>query len=147
MLAAAIKHVAINFVREDHNVRMGLQPFDKLVHFRFGCCTAGRIGRGTVDNNEARLRRDVLEDFVRTEGKLVRFLQMNGDGLCPAIVDDRFVDREARIGVHDFRAGFTKHHDGEEHRDLAARDDNDTVRVDLNAVAFVQVGNDGFPKL
>ena len=64
-------------------------------------------------------------------------LQMNGDGLCPAIVDDRFVDREARIGVHDLRAGFTVHHDGEEHRDLAARDDNDTVRVDLNAVAFV----------
>ena len=60
MLAAAIKHVAINFVREDHSVPDGREILRQFVHF-FRRCTAGRIGR-TVNNNEARLRRDVLED-------------------------------------------------------------------------------------
>ena len=67
--------------------------------------------------------------------------------LRAAIVDNRFVDWESRVWIHDLGSSFAEHEDRKEHGDLATRDDDDAFGVNINIVTFVQVGGDGFPQL
>ena len=63
-----------------------------------------------------------------------------GTGFGAGELDQRPVDREARVGVHDLGARLAEHQHGEEHGHLAARHDDDPVGVHVDAAALAHVG-------
>ena len=68
------------------------------------------------------------------------FLQRDRHGLRARILDHRLIDGKARIWIHDLNARLAKHHDCKIHRGFPARHDHDIVRIDVGAVAALQVG-------
>jgi hypothetical protein len=75
----------------------------------------------------------LLTMISRVERKSSVLVGLDRHRLSAGETDHRFVDRKARIGIHDLGAGFAKYGDGKEHRHLAARHDQDLVRIDGDA--------------
>ena len=85
------------------------------------------------------LRRDLRQHLVGGEGEPLSSFSAIGTGLAPGVLDHRAIDRKAGVRIHDLGAGLAEHQDREEHGGLAARQDDDRVGVDLDAVAALQV--------
>jgi hypothetical protein len=70
-------------------------------------------------------------------------VQLDRHRLGAGVLDHRLVDREAGVGVEDLRAGLAEHHDGKEHRHLAAGHHHDLLGRNLDAAVLQHVGGHG----
>ena len=138
-----IEHAAIDLVRQDGDVRMRHQPFDKVLDLFLGHRAACRVA-GAVENYQPRSWRDLREHFARLEGKAVLLFERDWNRHRAGIFDHRTIDRKSWVWIKNFAAWFSEHEDREKHCRLAARHDDHGVRVNLDIVAFVQIGGDGF---
>ncbi len=112
---------------------------DQLVDLRLDADAAGRVG-GRVDDDQPRLRRDAREHVLRLEAEAVLFEQRQRHRRGAGELDGGLVDREAGVRIDDLGAGLAEHRDREIHRHLAAGHDQHVGRIDVDAVAAVQVG-------
>ena len=123
---------------------------EKALHqaldLRSGHCASGGIG-GRVEDDEARSRGEEGEHRLRVEREVPLLEQGNRHRPGAAPVDDRLVDGKAGVGIENLRSRLAEHGDSEEHRDLAAGDDDDAARIDLDRAPGREVRGDRFAQL
>ena len=123
-------------------MRVLRQARHQLVNFSFGRHAAGWVS-GTVDDDQAGRRGNLRQHGIGVEGKALVFAQLNGDGGRATVLDDRFVNRETGVGVHDLCARLTKHQHCKKHGGFTAGHDDNAIGINAGPVAAFQVGGDG----
>src|SRR6201998_1257636 len=142
MRGAVIKDFAIDFVAENCNLRVSFEGGDEPVEFVARHDAAGWVS-GTVDNDQPRARSDLVQHFVGAEREVCGLRQRDRDRGGARKPNYTFIDREAWVRIEDLSARFAKYHDREEHGDLAAGNDQDTIRRHLDCMSTQEVGGDG----
>ena len=97
-----------------------------------------------VNNNQTRLIGDLRQHFFRREGKTVLLFQSDRHWRSTGVLDNRLIDWEARIRIHDLGPWLTKQHHRKEHSWLTAGHNYDVIRIYLNVMSAVQVRSNGF---
>ena len=145
MFQTIIGHLPVNLVGEDGDIRPPLKTLHEFVYFRPRGHAARWIGRA-VQNYKPGRRRDPFEQIIGAKRKIVFLVYGKGNRGRFRIIDHRTVYGKAGIGTDDLRSGLGEHQDGEKHRRLAARHNDNAIRIDLNAKPAMDVRRDGFPQ-
>ena len=138
MRHAVVAHPGIDLVGHDGDLGEVLEAAHQPVQLQLRHHAAGGVGRG-VDDHEAGAGRDLRQHLLRTEGEALALVEGDWDGLSAAVLDERAVDREAGVRVHDLGPGLAEHEDGEGHRHLAAGHHHDAVGMDGHTTAGLHV--------
>ena len=141
VLASAVEDVGVDFVAQHDDVGPVGQPGGEAIQLLRRCRAAGRVG-GAVEDDQAGALVDLAEHLLGVEGEAVLLAQRDRHGRRARVADQRFVDREAGIGVEDFRAGFAHEQDGAEHDGLGAGRDQHGGGIDALAVAALEIVGD-----
>ncbi len=142
MLAPAVQHLAVNFVRQQGHVGVLFKAGHEFVNFGLGRDAAGGVGRA-VDDDKPCGRRDLCQHRVGVKGKVVVLAQRNGHRRGAAVLNYGFVNRKARVGVHDFGPRLAKHQHRKKHGGFTAGYHHHAVGVNAGAMAALQVGRYG----
>ena len=119
-----------------------LQPGGERIDLGLRSHAAGRVGRAVQDHQPGPVG-DPVQHLAGAEGEVPLFGQFDRHRRGAGKADDRFVDREAGVGVENLGAGLAEHHQGEEHGRLAARHDQHGRRIDLDPAMAQDVRRHG----
>ena len=141
MLGPVIEDLAVDLIAEHDHLGVPFEPGDEAVELVPWDDTARRIGRA-VDDHQAGARGDLVQHLVCAEREPCAFVQRDRHRGRSGKPDDALVNREARVGIKDLDPRFSEHQDREEHRHLAAGDDQDQLRRNLDPVPTEEIGRD-----
>ncbi len=141
MLGAVVKDLAVDFVTEHGDLRVPFEPGDQAVELMPRHDAARRVGRA-INDEEPRARRDLVEDLVGAEREARRLVQRDRHRRRSRKPNHALVNREPGVGVEDLDTRLAEDQDREEHRDLAAGDDQHQIRRNFDPVAAQEIGRD-----
>ncbi len=90
---------------------------------------------------------DLLQDLVHVYVKVAVFAQAVGNRLAAHKPDQRFVNREAGIGIEHLVVALDERQNREEHDGLATRRDDDFARIDGDAEPLRDLAGNGLAQL
>src|SRR5580704_6350816 len=137
MLASVKQQAAIDFVRQDHDVAVTNQ-LRNLLNIPAFQNSARRIFRRVQDNQPGAVI-DQRSQFIHIERKIPLLAQGNWHGASAYVMNHRFVNRKARIGIDDLISLINQGQDREENNWLAAWNDNHFVTRNLHSARAADV--------
>ena len=143
MFAAVVQHLAIDLVGHDGHLRPLGEAGDERVELGPRHRPTGGVGRAVEDDQAGPLG-DLVQHLGGGKGEAIFLAQNHRHRRRTGKTDRRFINRKAGVGIHDLSPWLTINQHGEEHRHLAARQDQDLAGVDGGAVARGQIGGDRF---
>src|SRR5437879_6105371 len=138
---AVVEELPVDLVRQHGDVPRRRQGRD-AIDLRAVQHPARRVRR-RVDDDQLRARRDGPLEQLEVEAELARLAQRDRHRRRAHEVDDRLVDREARIRIDDLVAVARQRHDREEHDRLGARRDDHLLGGHWDAAGLGDVLRDG----
>ena len=137
VLPAVEQQPAVDLVGQDHHVAVADGSRDLLDVAALENSARGILRR--IQNDELRAVVDERRQFVYVEREVALLAQLDRHGAPADVMNHRFVNREAGIGIDDFVAFIDEREDREEDDRLAAGNDHDFVRRDFHTAGAADI--------